>query len=78
MVVFVRVKTDDSIRGSSGLFLLIVPTRASFLLRSSSAKVNEVKKLSQGTVCPWSPSVSQSVTIILWLISQELPGGFPV
>lgn len=87
MVVFVKAKTDDSIflcrswrssGGSSGLFFLIVPTRASFLLRSSSAKANGVKQFSHVTVCPWSPSVSRSVTIIPWLTSRELPGGFPV
>lgn len=58
---------------NSGLFLVIVPTRANFffslfLLRSYTAKMNYAK-LSHVTVCPWSPSVSWSTT------AWELPGG---
>lgn len=64
--------------GSSGLFFLIVPSRAIFLFSSSSARGKEVKKLSQVTVCPLSPSVISSTTLIPWLISACLPASLPV
>lgn len=55
-----------------------MPTRAIFLLRSSSASANDVKKLSQVTTCPWSPSVICSTTLIPWFTSARSPAAFPV
>lgn len=46
----------EQIYRNSGLFLVIVPTRANFFSFSNYVKLSHV------TACPWSPSVSWSTT----------------